>query len=130
MVSSPFQSNSAISADDFAKVGRQVTWERKFAVLGQDLDHCRGGHAGGGRIPQRQVGEAIRVNMLGAFFQFRERGQGVASGGIARIVNFDENRAVALNDEWIGYVVIHYVTIVYVNFSNRQKNRKMFSLVV
>ena len=43
---------------------------------------CLGGHAGGGGVPQRQVRDAVGVDVLRALFQLGERGEGVAGLGV------------------------------------------------
>ena len=101
------QLDAAIAADGLAEVGAEVRRQRKLAVTGQDVDHRRRGQAGGGRVPQRQIGEPIGVDVLGAFFQLGERSEGVARLGIARIVHLDQDRAVTLHDEGIGGIVVH-----------------------
>ncbi len=45
--------------------------------------------------------------MLGAFLELGERCDRIASLGVLRIVDLQEDRAIPLDDEWIGGIVLH-----------------------
>ena len=47
------------------------------------------------------------MNVLRAFLQLREGGEGVAGLGVAGVVHFHQDRAVALHDQRIGGIVVH-----------------------
>src|SRR5207237_1170225 len=102
-----FDLDAAVAADEFGDVGGEVGGQRELAEAAQDVDHGVGGQAGGGSVPQRQGGEAVGVDVFGAFLQLGERGEGVAGLGVTRIIDLDQNGAIALDDEWIGGIVIH-----------------------
>src|SRR5437773_2829064 len=108
MLAVALELDAAVTAHLIGEVGGEIVWQRKLAVRAQRLDHLVGGHAGGGRVPERQRRQAIGVNVLGAFFQLGEGRQRIARRRVARIVHLHENGAIPLDDERIGGVVVHF----------------------
>ena len=51
--------------------------------------------------------DAVRVYVLGAFFQFGKAHEPISRGFVSGRVDFHENREVALDDEGIFGVVVH-----------------------
>ena len=47
------------------------------------------------------------MDVLGTLLQLGERREGVAGLGVQRIIDFQQDRAVALHDQRIGGIVLH-----------------------
>ncbi len=103
----PLQFDPSVATDQLADVGREVRRQGEFAEPSKYINHRIGRHAGRGGVPQRQGGQAVGVNVFRTFLQLGEGRQRVARLGVARVVYLDENRAIALDDEGIGRIVIH-----------------------
>jgi hypothetical protein len=101
------QADPAVAANDFLDVDAEVAGQRELAVLGEAGKHLLGRQPRGGGIPQRKRRQPIGVDVLGALLQLGERRQGVACGGILRIIDFDQDRTIPLDDEGIAGVVGH-----------------------
>ncbi len=63
----PFELHAAVTRNRLRDVGRDVLRNRKLGVHWSTTEDFVGGEAGGGGVPQRQVRDAVRVNVLGAF---------------------------------------------------------------
>jgi len=99
------QPHTAVSTHQLLEVDRKIRRERKLAESRQRVDHLIGGEPGSGRVPQRQGGESIRVDMLGAFLQFREWSKRVAGLGVERVIDLQKDGSVPLDDERVGRVI-------------------------
>ena len=103
----PLEPDPPVAADQLAQVGRHVRGNGKLGIGLERLDHRVGRHAGGGGVPERERRQAVGVNVLGALLQLGERRDRVAGLGVQRIVDLQQDRAVALHDQRIGGVVLH-----------------------
>ena len=100
-----FELHPAVTGNGLCNVRRDVRGKRELGVLVKYRDHLLGGDPSRGRIPERQVRDAIGVDMLGALLQFRERGNLVAGLGIFRVKCFKENRPIGLYKQRVGRIV-------------------------
>ena len=62
---------------------------------------------GSGGIPQREGGDAIGVDILGALLEFGEPRQVIACRLVLRAIDLQEDRAISLHDEWGVNPIIH-----------------------
>ncbi len=113
-----FQPDPAITADQFLQIGLQVGRQGEFAVAGQDSDHFIGRHPRRRRIPKRQRRQAIGMDVLRAFFQVREGGQGIPRLGIALVVHLNQDGAIPLDDQRVCGIVIHFQAVPWVLSEN------------
>ncbi|CAM5372747.1 hypothetical protein SCALM49S_06168 [Streptomyces californicus] len=74
-------------------------------VLDQGVDDLLGVVPGGAGVPQPERGDPVRVDVLGRTLQLRERRDGTAAGFRQLVVDFEEQRLVALDDEGSGHAL-------------------------
>ena len=102
------QPDPAVAADQLAEVGRQVGGKRELANRSPAPAIIASADMPGGRgVPERERRQAVGVDVLGALLQLGERRDRVAGLGVQRVVDFQQDRAVALHDQRIGGVVLH-----------------------
>ena len=68
---------------------------------------CAAVKPAGGGVPQRERRQAIGVDVLRGLLQLGEREQGVAGLGVERVVDFEQDGAVALHDRRIAGLYRH-----------------------
>ncbi len=102
----PLERHPAVAPDQLAEVDRQVRRHRELAVGGQGVDHRLGRHPGRRGVPERERGQPVGVDVLRALLQLGERRDRVAGLGVKRVVDFEQDRAVALHDQRVGRVVL------------------------
>ena len=90
------------TADGVFDVPRHIGGEGIFAEFVQCAKDVPGVQAGGGRVPQRERGDAVSVDVFGGFFKFGKAREGVAGGHVLVVVDFEEDGFVALDDEGVG----------------------------
>ena len=100
------QLDATISAHCLGNVGRDVAGDRELGVTMEYVEHVVGTEARGGGIPQRQIADAVSVDMLRAFLKLGEGSERIAGLGIFRVIDFDENRAIRLHNERIAGVEV------------------------
>jgi len=103
----------AIEANCLAELNAHILGNVVFAVGFEGGDDFVGGDTGCGRIPEREGVDAVRVYVLGAFFQFGKAHEPISRRFVSGRVDFDENREVALDDEGIFRVVVHILYAFY-----------------
>ena len=101
------QFDATVPADGLGDVRREVVGDRELGVPRQDFDHLGRGEARRSSVPQRQVADAISVNVFRAFLQFGERRNRIAGLGVFGIVHLDQDGAVGLDDERVRRVKVH-----------------------
>ena len=69
-------------------------------VRDQGVDHLLGVVPGGARVPQRERGDAVGVDVLGRTLEFGERGDGGAGLRGELVIHLEQERLVGLDDEW------------------------------
>ncbi|MGY3681879.1 hypothetical protein ACVWXU_005502 [Streptomyces sp. TE33382] len=74
-------------------------------VLHQRVDDLLGVVAGGAGVPQPERGEPVRVDVLGRTLQLREGCDHPAAGLGLLVIDFEEQRLVALDDEGSGHAL-------------------------
>ena len=97
----------AIAAHGLADFNADILGNVVFAVGFEGGDDFFGGDACCGCIPERERIDAVRVYVLGAFFQFGKAHEPISRGFVSGRVDFHENREVALDNEGIFGIVVH-----------------------
>jgi len=97
----------AIAAHGLSDFNAHILGNVVFAVGFEGGDDFFGGDTSCGCIPEREGIDAVRVHVLGAFFQFGKAHEPISRRFVSGRVDFDENREVALDDEGIFGVIVH-----------------------
>ena len=81
-------------------VDQQRMRHRVARVLQQHVDHLLGVVPGSPRVPQPQRGQPVGVHVLGSSLQFGERCDRPSARGGLIVVDLQQQRLVALDDQW------------------------------
>lgn len=73
--------------------------DRESAVGDERVDDLLGVDARGARVPERQRGDAVAVDVFGCPLEFRERRDRQAAPLRVRVIDLEEQRLVGLNDQ-------------------------------
>jgi hypothetical protein len=99
------EAQPAVAVHRVGDVDQQGVRHRVARVAQQRVDDLLGVVAGGPRVPQAERGEPVGVHVLGGALELGERGDGLAAVDGGRVVDFEQQRLVALHDErTVGHV--------------------------
>src|SRR5262249_15620617 len=101
------QPDATVTAYEFLDVDPHAVWNGEFAELRKRPHHAIGRLASGCRIPQRKRRQSISMDVFGALLQLSKGGDGIARGGVLRVIHLDQDGAIPLDNEWIRRVVLH-----------------------
>ncbi len=80
----------------------------KREQLDQGVDHLLGVVPGRARVPQRQRGDPVGVDVFGGAFEFGERRDGGARGLGELVVDLEQHRFVGLDDQRaVGHALLY-----------------------
>ena len=104
----PLQPDPAIAADQLAQVGWHVRRNRKLGITSPAPSIIASADMPGRRrVPERERGQTVGVDVLGALLQLGERRDRISGLGVQRIVDLQQDRAIPLHDQRIGGIVLH-----------------------
>ena len=93
------QGQPAVAVHRLGDVDEQGVRHGIPAVRDQGVDDLLGVVPGGARVPQAQRGDPVGVDVLGGALELGERGDGPAGLLGARVVDLEQQRLVALDDQ-------------------------------
>ena len=95
------QAQLAVAGPVVLDLLQQVLGHRVLGPGVEGRHHFRAGHTRCRRVPEAQGCDPVGVDVLGAFHQLREAGQLVPHHLERRVRHFQEQRAIALDDQGI-----------------------------
>ena len=99
-VGSVEQAAHPVTRHEIADLVLDMAGELEPADRAQAVEDHRGRHAQGCGVPQSQRAEPVRVDVLERAFELCEPAEDVAALLLARVVDLEQHRAVALDDRW------------------------------
>jgi hypothetical protein len=83
--------------DRFGDVHAHVVGQRILGKAREVIKDFLRRKSSRGRVPKRERGEAVSVNVLGGFFEFGKPRECITRGLVQVAIYFEENRLIALN---------------------------------
>ena len=101
------QLNPPVTRHIIDYLGDYVLWYIIFGILMKCIQDLPDFHPRSGGVPQRKGCNTVGVDMFGAFFQLCKAGECVSCPLIKWAVNFEEDCPIALDDQWVLWIVRH-----------------------
>jgi len=101
------QLHPTVARDIVLDIHPHVVRDGVLAITPQPFQDRRSAQASRGRVPQRQGGDAMGMDVLGALFQLRKTCQHISRILVERIINLQEDTPVSLDNNGILWIVAH-----------------------